>query len=130
MVSRDDEHRNAPIRYSAERLECLIRERRDDPRAIEDVTRVDYDVDLAHERRLKRGGIIREEIVTAPPPVDTRPDRQIEAEVGIGKEKNTDVVARQSGGLALGCDGNFAGIRAAGRPGPKAPAVRRRAIAR
>jgi hypothetical protein len=99
VVSGDDEHRDASIRYSAEWLEPLIRERRDDPRPIEDVTRVHDNVHLAGERRLQGRGVVRQEVVTAPPPIDARPDGEIEAEVGIGEEKYSDVVAGQSSGL-------------------------------
>jgi hypothetical protein len=101
VVSRDDEHRNASIGYSAEWLERLIRECGDDPRPIEDVTRVHHEVDLAGERRLKRRGVVGEEIVTTPAPVDARSDGEIEAEMGIGQKEDSDVVADQSSGLSL-----------------------------
>jgi hypothetical protein len=100
VVSRDDEHRNASIGYSGERLERLVCKRRDDPRPIEDVTRVHHDVDLARERRLQRGGVVREKVVTTPPTLDTRPDGEIEAEVGIGQKEDSDFVADQSGTLS------------------------------
>jgi hypothetical protein len=96
VVSWHDEHRNASICYSAEGLERLERERRDDPGPVEDVASVHYDVHLARERRLQRGGVVREEVVAAAPSVDTRSNREIEAEVGIGQEEDSDVVADQS----------------------------------
>lgn len=34
--------------------------------------------------------------MTAPTPVDARPDGEIEAEVGVGEEEDSDVVADQS----------------------------------
>jgi hypothetical protein len=92
VVTRDDEHRDASIGHPGERVERLIRERRDDSRPIEDVTCVHHEIDLARERRLERGGVVCEEIVTTPPSVDTWPDGQIEAEVGIGEEEDPDFV--------------------------------------
>jgi hypothetical protein len=101
VVSRDDEDGKAAIGHSAERVERLVRECRDDPRAIEDITGVHHDVDLAGERRPERGGVVRQEVVTTPPPVDTGPNRQVEAEVRIGEQQNSNVVANQSSGLLL-----------------------------
>jgi hypothetical protein len=101
VVSWDDENRNASIRYPAEWLERLVRECRDDLRPIEDVTRMHHDVDLARERRLERGGVVGQEVVTAPPSVDTRPNGQIEAEVRIGEEEDLDFVEDQSSDLWL-----------------------------
>ena len=96
MVPRDDEHRNAPIRHSAERLQSLVRERWHDLRPIEDVACVHDEVHLAGERRLQRGGVIREEVVTTPPSVDARPHGEIEAEVGIGQQEDPDVASQPS----------------------------------
>jgi hypothetical protein len=58
------------------------------------------DVDLARERRLERGGVVREEVVTTPPSVDTWPNGEIEAEVRIG-EKEDFYFANQSSSLML-----------------------------
>ena len=96
MVSRDDEHGNASISHSAKRLESLIRERRDDLGPVEDVARVHDDVHLARERRLQRRGVIREEVVTTPPSVDARAHGEIEAEVGIGQQEDSDVGTQSS----------------------------------
>jgi hypothetical protein len=92
VVSRDDEHRNTSIGYSAEGLERLVRERRDDPGPIEHVTRVHHDIDLARERRLQRGGVVRQEVVTTPASLDARPDGEIEAEVGVATTAPTTAV--------------------------------------
>jgi hypothetical protein len=101
VVSRDDEDGNASVGDSAEWLERLVRECRDDLRAIEDVTRVHHDVHLACERRLERSGVVREEVVTTPAPVDTWPDGKVEAEVRIGEEEDSDFVEDQSSDLWL-----------------------------
>jgi hypothetical protein len=57
------------------------------------------EVDLTGERRPQRGSVVREEVVTSPAPVDARPDGEIEAEVRVGEEEDSDVVADQSSGL-------------------------------
>jgi hypothetical protein len=101
VVSWDDENRNASIRYPAEWLERLVRECRDDLRPIEDVTRVHHDVDLARERRLERGGVVGQEVVTTPPSLDPWPNGEVEAEVRVGEQENSDFVEDQSSDLSL-----------------------------
>jgi hypothetical protein len=101
VVSRDDEDRNASVGHPAEGLERLIRECRDDPRSIEDVTGVHDDVDLARERRLERGGVVGEEVVTTPASLDPWPNWEVEAEVRVGEQENSDFVEDQSSDLWL-----------------------------
>ena len=116
MVTRNDEHRDASISHPRQRVESLVRERRDDPGPIEDVTRVHHEIDLARERRLERGGVVREKVLTTPPSVDTWPDGQIEAEVGIGEEEDPDFVEYHLDGTKV--------LREAGRsplPAPRSP---------
>ena len=101
MVSRDDEDGNASVGDSTEWLERLVRECRVDLRPIEDVTRMHDDVDLTRERRLERGGVVGEEVVTTPPSLDPWPNGEVEAEVRVGEQENSDFVEDQSSDLGL-----------------------------
>ena len=92
VVPRHDEHRNSAVRHARERLERLPRDARRDPRAIEHVPAMDDNVDVARERRGQRRGVVREEVVSAPPPLDARPCREVETEVGVGEEEYPDTV--------------------------------------
>ena len=81
VVPGHQEDRYPPVCDAAQRLERLIRQRRDDRRAIEDVPGMNDDVHLAGQRRPQRPGVVGQEVVSAPPALDPRPHRQIESEV-------------------------------------------------
>jgi hypothetical protein len=53
---------------------------------------VDDDVDFARDCRGQRRGVVREEVVPSSPPLDARPCRQVEPEVGVGEEEYPDGV--------------------------------------
>jgi hypothetical protein len=56
---------------------------------------VDHGVDREVARRLERPLVVREEVVSAPPPLDPGPGREIDAEVGVGEDEDTDDGRRQ-----------------------------------
>ena len=86
VITRDDEHRDPLIRDADERLVCLVRDARVRSRAIEDVAAVDDKVNIADHRGRERRSVVREKIESAPAPSDPRPEREVEAEVGIGQK--------------------------------------------
>ena len=92
MIARNDEHRHAEIGDAAQRLIRLIRERRQHGRPIEHVAGVHDEIDFAGERWRERGGVVGEKIIAATPPADARAHGQIEAEMRVGEEEDSDVV--------------------------------------
>jgi hypothetical protein len=91
VIAWHDEHGNAVVGNATKRLERSMGDRRRHGRTVEDISRVHHEIDVARERGLERGKIIREEIVAAPPAFDARPKRKIEPEMRVGEEKNSDV---------------------------------------
>ena len=53
---------------------------------------MDDDVDFARKCRSERRGVVREEVVSAPPTLDPCPGRQIETEMGVGQKEHPDAV--------------------------------------
>jgi hypothetical protein len=96
VVARHDEHRDPAVRHARERLERLPRDTRRYPRAIEDITTMDDNVHLARERWRQRCGVVREEVVSATAPLDAGPGRQVETQVGVGEEENSDTAGGQA----------------------------------
>jgi len=54
-------------------------------------------VDRQIARRLERLLVVGQEVVTTPAPLDPRPRRQIEPQVGIGEEQDADGGRGQTG---------------------------------
>ena len=92
MVAGDDEDRNAEIGDSPQRLVGLVRNARVRRGSIENVAAMDDEIDVARQRRGESGRVVREKIESASPASDPWPDRQIEAEVGIGEKQDSDGV--------------------------------------
>jgi len=61
-------------------------------RAVEDVSAVDDEIDVAREGRCKRRRIVREEVESASAPPHARSNRQVDPEMGVGKKKESDRV--------------------------------------
>jgi hypothetical protein len=91
VIAGNDEDRNAAVGDATEWLESLVSSGGNDVRTIEYVAAVHDEVDLVGERRSKRGGVVREEIMTPAPALDSWTRREVEAEVGVSEEEDADV---------------------------------------
>ena len=83
VVPRHDEHRNATLGDTPERIERLVGCRRVNRRPIEHVATVDDEIYLSRERWLERLRVIREKVMAAPPPANPRLHRQVESDVRV-----------------------------------------------
>ena len=93
MVPRHDIDRDATIGYALERFEGLPDHATGRARAIEHIATVDHEIHFAIDRRLERGGEVREEIMPTTSSIDARVNRQVEAEVRVCEEQDPDDVA-------------------------------------
>ena len=96
MVARNDEHGDTEVGDASQGLVRLIRECRQHGRPIEHVAGVHHEIDFARECRRECGGIVGEKIVAATSPADARAHGEVEAEVRVREEENSDVVRHSS----------------------------------
>jgi hypothetical protein len=90
MVPRHHVNRYAAIGDACEWLERLPHHAARRTRTVEYVAAVHDQVDITSERRLKRVGVVRKEVVTTSPSIDARVDRQVEAEVSVREQQDPD----------------------------------------
>ena len=90
VIAGDDEDRDAFVGNAGEWLECLPGDARRWTRAVEYVTAVNDEIDVAVERGLQRRRVVCEKIMAAPASLDARPRRQVEAEVGVSEKEDAD----------------------------------------
>jgi hypothetical protein len=85
VIARHDEHRDALVGDSRERLERLPRDARRHTRTIEDVPAMHDEIDLPRERRLQRRPVVRQKVVATTASLDARTRGQVEAQVRVGE---------------------------------------------
>lgn len=91
VISRYDEYGHAAFGHAPQRFERLVGKRRHDGRTVEHVAAVHDDVDLAIERRLQRRGVVGEKVVAAAAPLHARTHGEVEPQVGVGDQQDSNV---------------------------------------
>ena len=84
VVARHHEDRDAGVRDSLQRLECLVHERCGNARVVKHVAAVHHEVDAPGQSRSEGSLVVREEVMPAPATLDPGLYGQIEAQMGVG----------------------------------------------
>ena len=92
MIPGHDEHRNAAIGNSLEWGICLVRDAGMWRRSIEDIAAMHDEIDVARQCRCEGRRIVGEEVESATAAPNARPDRQVEAEMGVAQKQDSDGV--------------------------------------
>lgn len=95
VISRDDVNRNTSISDSGQRRKRLIRQAGNDARAIENISTVHDDIDGTVERRLQRGTVVGEKVVSATTTLDAWAHRKVETEMRVREKQDPDDVAHE-----------------------------------
>jgi hypothetical protein len=90
VVPRHQEDRDSRIGYRDQRLEGHVHQSRRDPAAIEQITPMHNQVNVAGERRRERKAVVGEEVVASPPSRYARAEGQIKPQVRVCNEENAD----------------------------------------
>ncbi len=90
VVARHDDHRHAAGGDLDERLERPVDQLAPHLAAVQQVAAVHHQVHLAPPRRRQRPLEVGEEVGPAPPPLDPRPLRQVEPQMGVGQKQKAE----------------------------------------
>ena len=88
VIARDHEHRHTAVRDPLQRLESLMDQAGGDPRSMEHVPTVHDQVRLTGKGGLQGPVVVGKEVLSPAPAANSRPQREIEAEMRIGKKEN------------------------------------------
>ncbi len=94
VIARHEHHRHPRVGDALQGLEGHGHQFGGHPAPIQQVPAMDDDIHPARQRGLQRPLGIGEEIRAAPAPLNAGPERQVESEVGIGKEQHTGYTHR------------------------------------
>jgi hypothetical protein len=92
VVSGHEENRHSRLGYLQDRLECLEDQGRVYSGVVEEVPAVNHQVHLTGFGSFEGPAVIGKEVGAPPPPLHARSGGEVEAEVGVGQEKEADSV--------------------------------------
>jgi hypothetical protein len=95
VIAGDDEDGYASVRDTRQRLERLIGKARYRARSVEHVPAMHDQIHFSRERGAEGRGVVGEEVMPAPPPLDPWPNGKVEAKVRIGEEKDANDVGHR-----------------------------------